>query len=405
MYRVHWLKKYWGNIIVVLIFTLPLLFIVVAVNGQEISLPENPLEGRKIFKEKGCIKCHTIQEKGGRIGPDLSKNLFYGSFLQLAGIMWNHAPQMFERAEEIGMDIPQFTHKEMAELIAYLYYLRYLGQPGNEFRGKKILEKKHCFKCHKIGGKGGNIGPNLSRLKQYVSPLYIAQTMWNHGPKMEKLLKRMNIKFAEFENNEIVDLTAAIKSFTSPTLSRSEYMLPGDPKRGKALFNAKGCSRCHAVRGEGGTIGPDFADVSLERSVTEIAGIMWNHGSKMWELMKQQGIPHPKFSGQEMADVIAYIYFVKFNDQSGDPEKGKKVLTDKGCISCHSVKGQGGDTAPDLGEQEELISPIGMVQIMWNHAPKMVEKMAEKKLPWPEFETDDMPNLNAYLRSIIAPNP
>ncbi len=382
-----------------LIIIVPLFFNVQTLIGQENILPDNPLLGRRVFKEKGCISCHAIQGEGGKVGPDLAENLVYGSFLQLAGIVWNHAPEMFDRAGEMDLEIPKFNQNEMAELIAYLYYLRYLGQPGNKFRGKKILAQKNCYECHKIGNKGGDVGPDLSQLRQYVSPLYLVQAMWNHGPHMVEQLQSMNIQFVEFKANEIVDLTAAIKSLTSPTVVRSEYMLPGDPQNGEQLFETKGCSNCHSVHGKGGNLGPDFADVSLESSVTEIAGIMWNHGPQMWQLMKDQGMTYPKFSGQEMADVIAYIYFIRFNDQSGVPEKGKKVFANN-CSKCHAIEGQGINVGPDLAELEEIISPIGMVQIMWNHAPHMQEKMAEKRVPWPEFEGDDMPNLNAYLKSI-----
>jgi hypothetical protein len=41
-----------------------------------------------------------------------------------------------------------------------------------------------------------------------------------------------------------------------------------------------------------------------------------------------------------------------------------------------------------------------MAQVMWNHAPIMEKKMKGSRLPWPEFQGNDMPNLYDYLRSI-----
>ena len=35
-------------------------------------------------------------------------------------------------------------------------------------------------------------------------------------------------------------------------------LLPEDPAKGARLFVSKGCVRCHALKGEGGKIGPDF---------------------------------------------------------------------------------------------------------------------------------------------------
>ncbi|HLG29913.1 MAG TPA: hypothetical protein VI387_06835, partial [Candidatus Brocadiales bacterium] len=120
--------------------------------NEWIRLPEDPLKGWSVFEGKGCIKCHSIHGHGGKDGPDLGEKPFYGSFLQLAGVMWNHSPQMSERMRELRISRPTFTHEEMAELIAYLYYLQYLGEPGNPLEGEKLFPEKGCIKCHSVGG-------------------------------------------------------------------------------------------------------------------------------------------------------------------------------------------------------------------------------------------------------------
>lgn len=393
-------KIYIPNSISLVVLLILFLFNIATASGQVISFPGDPMDGKLVFENKGCKNCHAIQGQGAKIASDLSKNLYYGSFLQLAGVMWNHAPKMLKKAKKMDLEIEQFTHDEMSDLIAYLGYLNYLGQPGNKFRGRKLLSKKKCVKCHKFGDEGTAIGPDLSELSYYVSPLYITQAMWNHGPVIEKQINKMNFKFIEFKNNEIIDITEAIKSYSNPTEFKAEFMLPGNPKLGENLFQTKQCSHCHAVNGKGGNLGPDFSEKKLNYSVTKIAGVMWNHGPKMWELMQKEGISHPYFDGTEMADVIAYIYFVNFNDQSGDADRGKIVFLDKGCIDCHSVKGKGGAIAPDLAEIKDIISPISMVQIMWNHAPTMVDKLKEQKIRWPKFEGNNVPDLYAYLQSV-----
>ena len=389
-----------SHLISLIILPILLLTYIPPIDGQVETIPVNPIKGKLVFEKKGCKNCHSVLDQGGKIGPDLSKNLYYGSFLQLAGVMWNHAPKMFKKAKKMELDIAQFTHEEMNELITYLGYLHYLGRPGNKFKGWKLLTSKKCFKCHKIGEEGTKIGPDLSKLKQYVSPLYITQAMWNHGPAIEKQMKSMNIKFAEFKNNEIIDITAALKSYTNPNENKAEFMMPGDPNQGKKVFQSEGCLHCHSVHGKGGKLGPDFGVTKLRNSVTEIAGIMWNHGPKMWQLMQQEGIPHPNFDCTEMADVIAYIYFLSFNDQSGDIDEGKKMFSNKGCVDCHSINGIGGTMAADLAKTEEIISPVGMVQIMWNHAPYMMDKIRKQKLSWPKLEDNNVPDLYAFLKSI-----
>ena len=42
-------------------------------SGEEEQVPGDPMAGEKIFSGKGdCVRCHQINGRGGRVGPDLS---------------------------------------------------------------------------------------------------------------------------------------------------------------------------------------------------------------------------------------------------------------------------------------------------------------------------------------------
>ena len=63
---------------------------------------------------------------------------------------------------------------------------------------------------------------------------------------------------------EIWQLVAYLRSLTSG--ARKED-LPGDPERGKQLFDGKGrCAQCHWVNGRGGRLGPELSDIGSRRS-------------------------------------------------------------------------------------------------------------------------------------------
>ena len=368
--------------------------------AQDKSSPQNPWQGREVFQTKGCVKCHAVYGEGGKIGPDLGQRKFYGSYLQLAGILWNHFPRMYEAMQKEHVPWLKLSNQEMSELIAYLFYIRYLGEPGNEYRGRKLLKTKSCVKCHKFGGVGGDLGPDICKSKEYMSPLQLAEGLWNHGPQLMQLFEEKKIKRPEFAGNEMIDLAVAIRSYMSPTKVPVAAFSLGDATRGEKLIVNKGCKNCHSIRGVGGNIGPDFVDLDLNCSVTEIAGRMWNHGPKMWAAMQEKGITVPTFAKGEMADVIAYIYGLKLADVRGDANKGQEVLDKKQCLSCHSLKGKGAGISPDLATSAGLSTPLEMVTTMWNHAPGMREKIGEKQLPWPKFVGDEMAHLYAYLHSI-----
>jgi len=364
----------------------------------------SPWHGRKIFHAKGCSKCHSVYGEGGEGGPDLGRQKFYGTYLDLAALMWNHYPGMAKKMAKKGYEIDEFSNEEMAQLISYLAYIRYLGEPGNEHIGRKLLHEKSCIKCHKFGGEGGDIGPDISKIQEYLSPLMLAESMWNHGPKLEKKFEKLHLKWPEFHGHEFADLAVGIRSYMSPTRVSVDAFAVGDPVRGEQIAKEKGCFHCHAYKGAGGKKGPDFSDIDMSHSVTEIAGEMWNHGPQMWAVIKKEKLQLPVFQKGEMADVIAYLYGLKLEDAPGNPEHGKEIIQRKGCLNCHSIRGQGSDVAADFATLDDLNSLLQMITAMWNHAPAMQEKFAEKKLKWPEFSGRDMADIYAYLHS-LKPQP
>ncbi|OGL41379.1 MAG: hypothetical protein A3C43_04835 [Candidatus Schekmanbacteria bacterium RIFCSPHIGHO2_02_FULL_38_11] len=363
--------------------------------------PENPLEGSKIFVIKGCVKCHAIKGEGGNIGADLGKVTFKDTLLDMAGIMWNHFPFMSEKMEEEKIDWPKFLSGEMASLIGYLYYINYFDEPGNTKKGENLFSVKGCAQCHGIEKKGGKPGPSLSKFKRDYSPIFMAQAMWNHGSEMEASMKKLGIKRPQFNDKEMADLSAYIRKEARGEKKGYGFMLPGNPKEGKQLFNKKGCIHCHAISNEGGNIGPDLGKKAeeLHRSLNEVAGIMWNHWPNMYRKMIEMRIEVPSFSDKEMADIIAYLYFLGYFDEKGDMKKGSIIFNEKGCIKCHFFDGKQ-MIGPDLRKLSNTTSSIEVVTEMWNHASKMKNKMAELKIQWPKFKKGEVADLMQYLRSL-----
>ena len=354
-------------------------------------------EGQQAFRDKGCIQCHSSSGSNGKDGPDLTKENFYGTYLELAARMWNHFPKMYERMQETGTRFPEITREEMGQLITYLVFMRYRGVAGSEHKGQRILQKS-CMKCHRFGESGGNIGPNFVEDHEYISSIQLVAAMWNHGPDMMAVFKERDIKRPELKRDDIDDILAAIQSYMPTSIIPASTYDMGDPSSGKALSEKKGCTRCHAVRGVGGTLGPDFAEMDLDCSAARIAGRMWNHGPKMWEIMKRENIDFPRFEKAEMADVVAYLYALKLEDKPGDPQNGRRLMRDKGCLNCHSLQKEGGTVAVDLATLEAIQSPLAIIAAMWNHAPDMREKQVEKHMKWTKLTARDMADLQACLR-------
>lgn len=62
-----------------------------------------------------------------------------------------------------------------------------------------------------------------------------------------------------------------------------------------------------------------------------------------------------------------------------NPEAGKRVFVDKGCVACHAINGVGGHDAPnmDAHTMQRLMNPFDFAARMWNHAPGMIAAQEE----------------------------
>jgi len=368
-------------------------------------LPADPLSGRIVFSEKGCIRCHAIWAQGGNLGPDLARSGVRLSVLQLAGVLWNHSPAMVEKMRERRIERPVLNTHEMAELASFLYFLDYLDLPGEPEAGAAKFAQKGCIKCHTLGGKGGGVGPALDKYKRFASPLFMIRAMWSHGPAMSGTMAAMHVQRPRFEGRDLADIAAYIQQASSDTAVSRVYMVPGSPDKGEKVFAEKGCIKCHAVRGAGGHVGPDLGELELHQGITEIAGRMWNHGPRMWGKMQAMNIAIPQFSDREVSDLLAYLYFLRYYDPPGDAVRGQRIFMEKGCVVCHYAPAGGKSVGPDLSRSHAISSPVELCSAMWNHAPKMEALIRERGLRWPQFRDDDVRDLVAYLRSAAKARP
>ncbi|MGI9102636.1 MAG: c-type cytochrome [Terriglobales bacterium] len=160
--------------------------------------PADPEAGRKMFHEKGCATCHAIG--GGRTAPDLRSRALPRTLGQFAADMWNHAPAMRASMQAQNIARPQFTNKEMADLIAYLFAERYFDQAGNAERGARLFQAKGCAGCHAKGGAGPDLGGAS------FSPIHLATVLWNHGPLMFQSMQQRQVAWPRFQPGEMVDI-------------------------------------------------------------------------------------------------------------------------------------------------------------------------------------------------------
>jgi mono/diheme cytochrome c family protein len=197
-------------------------------------------------------------------------------------------------------------------------------------------------------------------------------------------------------------LLSGVGLAVSPAFASHEslsVLLPADPLEGSRLFTGKGCIRCHAVHGAGGTRGPDLGRRILNRPLLEIAGVMWNHSPAMEQVFQEKRVPRPRFEPGEMASLLSFLYYLGSLDPPGDGATGARLFSQKGCEICHSLGGKGGSVGPRLDKYSRYTSPLFLTAALWDHGKRMAETMERLKVPRPTFQGTDIADLLAYIRS------
>jgi mono/diheme cytochrome c family protein len=373
-------------------------------DGAQPPLPFAPdwgmLAGFDVFSRKGCGKCHAIRGVGGGVGPDLGRLEGAKGYFDLAAAMWNHLPRMGARMRETRTDRPQLTAREVNDLIAFLFTAQYWDELGDPKAGETLFSAKGCASCHSLGGRGGNVGPSLDPLKRANSPVLVATGMWNHGPRMAEVMKERGIARPTFTGKEMIDLIAYVVAASRDTSTETAQVVPGTPERGEKIFQERHCATCHTVGGKGGKVGPELGRAGHHESLTSFTARMWNHGPAMWIKMKERGLEVPRLSGQDMADILAYLYVSHYFDRTASASRGQQLVQDKGCLRCHSVRGKGGKAAADFATSTVVKSAAGVVAGMWNHSGLMEASAQRQEVAWPTLSAIELADVTAYVTSL-----
>ncbi len=147
--------------------------------------------GRRLFVEKGCQDCHSLNGKGGSIGPSLDQ------------VAKRHDPQWiiahFKNPQAVspGSLMPQFNFSEqetraLTEFLLSLSdtnvvgFLKTRGTMTPVERGKEVYRKYGCAGCHGPDGQGGVPNPNAKTAQQVPGLKYVSE-----GYTRDELMKRI----------------------------------------------------------------------------------------------------------------------------------------------------------------------------------------------------------------------
>jgi Cytochrome c. len=171
----------------------------------------------QIIQKYSCLKCHTINQTGGTIAPDLS---VVGSQLQKKWVeSYFKVPYSLRPLMEERMPNLSITGDEIETLTDYFYKVLISDSLSMESgwdnskeaiaRGQGLFREKYgCQSCHIVGGNGGYVGPPLDKAGERLIPGWIYHWLLNPQKyKPETLEPRAGLSEAEAK-----DLTAYLMS-------------------------------------------------------------------------------------------------------------------------------------------------------------------------------------------------
>ena len=253
-------------------------------------------------------------------------------------------------------------------------------------RGRELLVRLNCQGCHRLNNLDRSmLGPDLSSVGTKVTREWIYK--WLREPRTE-LDKDGNVTVNGYESGDESRMPKfrlkdeeirALSAFLSvqkakpieaykvnPAVVAAWSKKPELISDGEVRFRQMMCTTCHPLAvtraGEtkliGGNIGPELTKVGSK--VSEEWLIAWLRNPQ--DYLTHTNMPRYGWSDEDLYKVSQYV-MNKLTDSdllanlpqlgaASDEEvtTGKRLFTEKGCASCHSLNGEGRqkDFGPDL---------------------------------------------------------
>ena len=166
-------------------------------------------------------------------------------------------------------------------------------------------------------------------------------------------------------------------------------IIPGSSARGAELVRQKACVDCHT-----------FDGTAQGRTPMQLAAALWNHSPEMWRAQKERNV-RPTLNSMEAADLFSYFFSLAYFTTPGNAARGQAVFEAKSCSRCHDYSPAGRRRAgPPISTWNDVDDPLAWADRMWNHSTTVYRELAASGVPWPQFSTEEMIDMLAYLRMV-----
>ncbi|MBY0504732.1 MAG: c-type cytochrome [Bryobacteraceae bacterium] len=168
-----------------------------------------------------------------------------------------------------------------------------MKDPASVEAGRRLFASA-CSGCHGPGGEGGR-GPNLMSGRQVRRS--DDATLFN---SVKNGLPGTDMPPTKLPDEQVWQLIAFLRALNAPAY---EVIVSGNEAAGREIFLGKGgCMKCHAVSGQGGSLGPDLTNLGGSRPLNQIREAVLEPNKRLAEGY-QPAVLHLK-SGKTLTGVL-----------------------------------------------------------------------------------------------------
>jgi cytochrome c553 len=236
--------------------------------------------GRTLTEAKGCVNCHTIEEKGKKRTP-------HDGFPKLADITKaGEKGCLSEKPDPAKVPAYTLDPKERAAVAAFAKDgLAGAGSPSPTYQARVALRRFNCLNCHQRDGEGGIPNELADQMRQLekaenaddVRPPVLTgighktRTAWLKSVLTQGGRARpwMQLRMPQYGEPNVGFLPEAVAALEGTVPDDKVHEVPTTRAKlaaGRAIVGkgGLGCISCHDIGGVAntGTRGPDLATIS-----------------------------------------------------------------------------------------------------------------------------------------------
>jgi putative heme-binding domain-containing protein len=199
-------------------------------------------------------------------------------------------------------------------------------------QGKRLFQE-NCAVCHGVDASGGD-GPDLHGVPASLGDDAV------QGIIRRGIAGTAMPGSSTLSDKEAKTIVVYVRSLGGTVDSQKAV---GDPAKGEALYNSSGCSGCHMIAGQGGSIGPELTRIGAMRGASNLKARLLNPGQDL-----------PQVGDGPFGNRWAQYLMFRAVDKDGSVVEGVRVGEDSFTIVLKDAAGRfHGFWKPDLRSLEK----------------------------------------------------